>query len=101
MEGTTTKFNGVKTIFQRPDKLWPIEGKLLNDEQFEKLMAISDCQWIIIQHPNKITGYPGDPSEHINFDGLTDDTLRRIADEKELNSDDVADIVKNINHERN
>lgn len=47
----------VKRVFQRPDGFWPIgEDTLLTDEEFEKLMDISDCSWIIIMNPEYNNG---------------------------------------------
>lgn len=100
MENTMEKFKGVKIVFQRPDGLWPIEGKLLTDEEFEKLRAISECQWQMILYPSDLRGYPEDPAKFINMSGLKEETLRKIADEKELYSHNVDDIIKNCHGER-
>lgn len=89
------EFRPVKTIFQRPDGLWPIaDDKLLNDEEFEKLIEISNFRWIIVLYPHQVR--TTDP-DSLNLEGLKEVTLRKLADEKELTSEDVEDIINNIN----
>ncbi len=89
------EFRPVKTIFQRPDGLWPIaDDNLLNDAEFEKLRGISNYRWIIILHPHRVR--TTDP-DSLNLHGLKEETLRKIADEKELTSEDIEDIKNNIN----
>lgn len=100
MEQATTKYNGVKIVFQRADGLWPIEDKLLNDEEFEKLRAISDCQWQIILWPSDLRGYPEHPEKYTDFSKLKDDTLLRMANAEELTGGDINDLIQNTSDER-
>lgn len=62
METMSQKFRPVKTIFQRSDSLWPVGDLLLNDEELDKLIEITNFSWILIE--NKISNE--DSNNHIN-----------------------------------
>jgi hypothetical protein len=53
METKTHK--GTHIVFQEDSGLYPINGKLLNKDELNKLMAITDesTGWIIIENPFK------------------------------------------------
>ncbi len=92
--------NGTKIIFQRQDRLWPIsESTLLNNEEFERLVALSDCNWAIVKYPSSMPenwiGQHSPDTVLIDYSGLKTETLEAIQDKRQLSDEDIEDLLKN------
>lgn len=83
--------NSVKIVFQEPDGLYPVEGKMLSKSELEKLIALMDgTRWIIINwaDPPRLRHSPGS----FDADKLSDNTLQKLVNGEPLNETDKLNI---------
>jgi hypothetical protein len=88
----------VRIVFQEPDGLFPIEGKMLTETELSKLIALmEDSRWIIIKwvSPQDYSEVYGTPSL-IDPAKLSDETLRKIADQKSLGKEGFEDMIASL-----
>ena len=102
MEVKKFKHN-VRTVFQELNGLYPIGDKMLTEDELEKLIQLMpDTQWIIIRwhSPQDFHDIQFLPDGRIVDCGkLTEQTLRKIVDDKPLEREGFEDIVNSFNQE--
>lgn len=83
--------NSVKIVFQEPDGLYPVEGKMLSKSELEKLIALMDgTRWIIINwaDPPRLSYSP----DSFDAEKLSDNTLQKLVDGEPLSDTDRLNI---------
>ena len=97
----TTNYIGTKVIFQDEDGLYPVEDKRITENDLNKLVSLMpETGWIIIQNPLGMK-YNDKALADKLAEGLTTETIYKMAEEKPLDREAHDDIMQAFNSLKN